>query len=76
MFLDHLSQPKISTAKENDLVLDCFSGSGTTGEVSLELRRRYVGYEINSKFVQLSELRLSHLIERERILKLTNTIPY
>ena len=57
-------------------MLDCFSGSGTTGEVSLEIRRRYVGYEINSKFVQLSELRLSHLIERERILKLTNTIPY
>ena len=60
-------------------MLDCFSCSGTTGEVSLEIRRRYVGYEINSKFVQLSELRLSHLIEREereRILKLTNTIPY
>jgi len=57
-------------------VLDCFSCSGTTGEVSLEIRKRYVGYEINSKFVQLSELRLSHLIERERILKLTNTIPY
>ena len=71
--------PIKSSTKENDLVLDCFSGSGTTGEVSLELGRRYVGYEINSKFVQLSELRLSHLIEREereRLKQLTDTIPY
>jgi DNA modification methylase len=43
--------------------LDCFSGSGTTGEVSLELGRQYVGYEINSKFVQLSQLRLANYFE-------------
>lgn len=52
-------QPIKSCTKKGDLVLDCFSGSGTTGEVSLELGREYVGYEINSKFVQLSEMRLN-----------------
>jgi DNA modification methylase len=40
-------------------VLDVFSGSGTTGEVAIELGRKYVGYEINSKFSELSRLRLS-----------------
>ena len=57
--------PIKSSTKEGDLVLDCFSGSGTTGEVSLELGRQYVGYEINSKFVQLSELRLSSMINKK-----------
>ena len=55
--------PIKSCSKEGDLVLDCFSGSGTTGEVSLELGRQYVGYEINSKFVQLSQLRLANYFE-------------
>ena len=45
-------------------MLDCFSGSGTTGEVSLELGREYVGYEINSKFVQLSEMRLASFLNK------------
>lgn len=56
--------PIKSCSKEGDLILDCFSGSGTTGEVSLELGRQYVGYEINSKFVHLSELRLSNMMDK------------
>ena len=57
-------QPIKSCTKKGDLVLDCFSGSGTTGEVSLELGREYVGYEINSKFVQLSEMRLDSFLNK------------
>jgi DNA modification methylase len=55
--------PIKSSTKENDIVLDCFSGSGTTGRVALELGRKYIGYEINSKFVQLSQLRLANYFE-------------
>ena len=54
--------PIKSSTKKGDIVLDCFSGSGTTGEVALQLDREYVGYEINSKFVELSEIRLSKVI--------------
>jgi site-specific DNA-methyltransferase (adenine-specific) len=41
-----------------DLVLDPFSGSGTTGEAALLLGRRYVGIEKNKENVHLSRLRL------------------
>jgi site-specific DNA-methyltransferase (adenine-specific) len=50
------------TSRIGGLVLDPFSGSGTTGEVAIGLGRNYVGYEINSKFVDLSRLRLSKVV--------------
>ncbi len=37
-------------SKEGDLVLDCFSGSHTTGYVCEEMNRRYIGIEINKDF--------------------------
>ena len=41
------------------------SGSGTTGVVALDLRRRFVGYEINGDFCRLSEKRWGSLNEVE-----------
>jgi site-specific DNA-methyltransferase (adenine-specific) len=41
-----------------DLVVDPFSGSGTTGAAALKNGRKYVGIEKSEKFVDLSELRL------------------
>jgi site-specific DNA-methyltransferase (cytosine-N4-specific) len=41
-----------------DLVLDPFSGSGTTGEVALLNNRNYVGLELNTDYALLSEKRL------------------
>jgi len=38
--------PLLQTTKENDLVLDPFHGSGTTGRVSLQYGRRYIGYDL------------------------------
>ncbi len=55
--------PIKSTSKVDDIVLDPFCGSGTTGDVSMELGRRFIGYEINSNFVELSNLRLSKKIK-------------
>ena len=34
-------------SSEGDIVLDPFSGSGTTGKVALELNRKYIGIDIN-----------------------------
>jgi site-specific DNA-methyltransferase (adenine-specific) len=42
----------------DDLILDPFSGSGTTGAAALALGRRYIGIEKQEKFVDLSRLRL------------------
>lgn len=44
---------------ENDIVLDCFNGVASTGEAALELNRRYIGIEIDSKYFDVSEKRLS-----------------
>ena len=41
-----------------DLVVDPFSGSGTTGVAALSNGRKYVGIERSEKFVDLSELRI------------------
>ena len=38
--------PILQTTKPNDLVLDTFHGSGTTGRVSNQYGRRYVGYDV------------------------------
>lgn len=48
-------------SKPGDLVLDPFSGSGTTGEVALKLGRRFVGVELNPEYVSIAERRLSEV---------------
>lgn len=45
--------------QENDLVLDPFMGSGTTGKVAKELKRNYLGFDLNSEYVKLAEDRIS-----------------
>ena len=53
--------PLLQTTNENDLVLDPFSGSGTTGAVALLHNRRYIGFEVNPNYVENSRLRLSNI---------------
>jgi site-specific DNA-methyltransferase (adenine-specific) len=45
--------------KENDIVLDPFSGSGTTAVVAQRLNRNYIGIEIHPEFVDYSEKRIA-----------------
>lgn len=51
--------PILSTTRPGDTVLDIFNGTGTAGEVSVKLDRKYVGYEYNPEYVMASEIRLS-----------------
>lgn len=41
--------------KENDLVVDPFAGSSTVLRAAKRLNRRYLGFEIEPKYVELSE---------------------
>jgi DNA modification methylase len=45
--------PILTTSKPNDIILDPFSGSATTGKVALLLGRKYVGYELNKENYEL-----------------------
>jgi DNA modification methylase len=52
----------LAGTKEGDIVLDPFSGSGTTGEVALQHNRNYIGLELNPQYANLSEKRLTNAI--------------
>ena len=43
----------------NDIVLDTFTGSGTTLKVAKELNRNYIGYEIYQQYKPLIEKKIS-----------------
>ena len=44
----------LASSNENDLVLDPFSGVGTTMSVCKKLNRRFIGFEMNKKYVEMS----------------------
>jgi DNA modification methylase len=45
-------------SKENDIVLDPFIGSGSTAVACKQLKRNYIGFEIDKNFCELAENRL------------------
>ncbi len=48
------------TTCENQIVLDPFMGSGSTAVACQNLRRRFIGFEINPVYVQMAEERLQN----------------
>lgn len=59
-----LRQLMKNSSKEGDLVLDCFSGSGSTAKVCKELNRGFIGCEIDKEFYDMSLKRLSLGVEK------------
>lgn len=47
--------------QENDIVLDCFCGSGTTCVACKNTNRRYIGIELNSKWHKVAVDRLNNV---------------
>ena len=47
---------------KDDIILDPFIGSGTTGVAALKSTRNFVGYEINADYIRLAEKRLQALM--------------
>ena len=44
----------LASTNENDLILDPFNGSGTTGIVASKLKRRYIGIEKEKEYLDLT----------------------
>lgn len=44
--------------KENAVVLDPFMGSGTTAVACVQSKRKYIGYEINKEYIEITERRI------------------
>lgn len=47
-----------NSSNEGDLVLDSFMGSGTTAVASKQLKRNFIGFEINEEYCKIGEKRL------------------
>lgn len=63
-FPEKLIEPCILAGTSNGgVVLDCFSGAGTTGVVCAKLGRKYIGIELNPEYVKLSEDRIAAVEE-------------
>lgn len=49
----------LASSHENGMVLDPFSGSGTTLRVCQQLNRQAVGFELNPEYVEMTKIRLN-----------------
>ena len=66
--------PILTTSKQDDIILDPFSGSGTTGKIAILLWRKYIGYELNKENYELRLLDLHNTIQ-ERAKEKFDAIP-
>ena len=48
----------LSWSNKGDLILDTFMGAGTTGAISVENDRNFIGYEIDNKYFTIAERRI------------------
>jgi len=59
VFPINLVQDHIKTwSNENDTVLDCFMGSGTTGLACKNLNRNFIGIEIDKEYFDIAKQRI------------------
>ena len=63
---DHI----LSWSNENDIVLDPFSGSGTTAKMAGLMGRKYIGIEINPEYCEIAKNRL-----RQKVLNFEEATP-
>ena len=61
--LEILERIILASTKENDLVLDPFCGSSTTGVAAAKLNRRYIGIDNEKEYLELSIRRYKELKE-------------
>jgi len=67
IFPEHLVSDQIKTWTDaDDLVYDCFMGSGTTAKVAHQLGRRWLGSEISAEYIEIAERRLEAYVPKPK----------
>src|SRR5574344_574037 len=60
IFPEKLAQDHIlSWSNQNDIVLDCFMGSGTTGKMCKKLNRNFIGIELSQEYYDIAVRRIN-----------------
>ena len=59
--LDIIENLIINSSQENDVVLDCFMGSGTTGVACKNLNRNFIGIELDEKYFNIAKERINEV---------------
>lgn len=54
-------------SNEDDTILDCFMGSGSTGISALKLKRNFLGIEIEKKYFDIAKKRIENEINNKTI---------
>ncbi len=54
-------------SKENDIVLDPFMGSGSTGIACIDLNRKFIGIEINKQYFDIATKRIADWQHQTRL---------
>ena len=57
----------VSWTKENDLIYDPFMGSGTTAKAAIQLKRNWIGSEIDKGYCDICEKRLNGITSQETL---------
>lgn len=57
--LDLVKRHILHTTQPNDIVLDCFCGSGTTCVACKETGRKFIGMEINEEYYKIAKNRIN-----------------
>lgn len=48
-------------SNSNDVILDPFMGSGSTGEAALSLNRKFIGIELDKQYFDLAKERIERV---------------
>jgi site-specific DNA-methyltransferase (adenine-specific) len=59
---DHI----LSWSNENDVILDPFLGSGTTGVACVNLNRRFIGIEKDATYYELAKNRIAESVQKRK----------
>ena len=51
----------LHTTQSNEIILDCFLGSGTTAVAAKNTNRQYIGFEIDKKWYNIAKNRLNNI---------------
>jgi site-specific DNA-methyltransferase (adenine-specific) len=60
-------------SKEGAIILDPFMGSGTTAVACIQSKRKYIGFDINTEYIKITEKRIEEEMTEKATEKTTET---